>query len=61
MRELYGVSILFFYFLKWPIFILLPILYFNGLNNNWIINIIWLLCFFLIVKDAFFILKKHKD
>ena len=61
MRELYGVSILFFYFLKWPIFILLPILYFNGLNNNWIIDIIWILCFILIIKDSFYILKKHKN
>lgn len=51
MKELYGSAILFFYFLKWPIVIGLPLLYWQGLHNNWILNILWLFCLALIIKD----------
>jgi hypothetical protein len=52
MKEIYGSAIMFFYFLKWPIFIGLPILYyFYGLSNNYILDILWLLCLGLIIKD----------
>jgi len=59
MREMYGALILFFYFLKWPIFIVMPIMYYNGLQNNWIINIVWALCLVFIVKDFYILLKNR--
>ncbi len=57
MKELYGVGILFFYFLKWPIVIGLPLLYNHGLQNNWILNLLWLYCVVLIFKDIFMLIK----
>ncbi len=52
MRELYGSAILFFYFLKWPLFVGLPVLYyFYDLNNNLILDLLWLLCLALIIQD----------
>jgi len=40
IKELYGVGILFFYFFKWPYFLGFPILYNNGLNQNFICVIV---------------------
>ena len=51
MKELYGSAIMFFYFLKWPIVIGLPLLYVQGLQNNLIMNVLWLFCLALIIKD----------
>jgi len=63
IRELYGTGILFFYFFKWPYFIGFPILYSNGLNQNFILNILWFLTIFLILKDfrIFYKRKKAKE
>ena len=60
MKELYGVGILFFYFLKWPILIGLPLLYQQGLQNNIILNIVWLFALFLALKDFYVLLKRRK-
>jgi len=60
MKELYGVGILFFYFLKWPVVIGYPYLRLNGLNNNYIIDLLWLYCLFLIFKDLYMFIQKRK-
>ena len=61
MKDLYGSAILFFYFLKWPIALGLPLLYWQGLNNNWILNLLWLLCIGLIVKDLVTMRKRPRE
>ncbi len=52
MKKLYGVGIIFFYYVKWVIFLGLPILYY-GLNYkpNIILDVLWVYCFALITKD----------
>ena len=59
MKDIYGSAILFFYFLKWPIVIGLPLLYWKGLQNNWILNVLWLVCMALIIKDFVILIKKR--
>jgi hypothetical protein len=59
MKELYGVGVLFFYFLKWPIVIGYLYLRLNGLSDNYLMDIIWLYSFALILKD-FYSFFKHK-
>jgi len=61
-KEFYGVGILFFYFFKWPFIIGLPILYKQGLQDNYILNILYIYCVFLILKDfyTFYIRAKSK-
>lgn len=61
MKELYGVGILFFYFLKWPIVLGLPLLYDHGLNRNLILDILWVYCIFLILKDFYMFYIKQKN
>jgi hypothetical protein len=61
MKDLYGSAILFFYFLKWPILIGLPLLYRQGLQDNIILNIIWLFSLFLALKDFYLLFKKNKQ
>jgi len=62
MKEIYGVGILFFYFLKWPYVIGLPLLYNNGLAQNYILDALYIYCVFLILKDMymFYIQRKKK-
>jgi hypothetical protein len=64
-QGLYGAAILFFYYVKWFIAIGLPILYFAlDYKRNIIMDVLWLLCIILIIKDFIykFILKKsHCD
>ena len=51
-RELYGAGIIFFYYVKWIIFIGLPILYFGlDYKQNIIMDVLWVYCFALITKD----------
>ena len=51
-KELYGTGIIFFYYVKWLIFIGLPILYYAlDYKQNMIMNILWVYCFALITKD----------
>jgi hypothetical protein len=60
-KELYGVSILFFYFFKWPYFLGFPILYKQGLNNNFILDTLWFITIFLILKDFLLFYKRYKE
>jgi len=60
MKELYGVGILFFYFLKWPILLGYPYLRMHGLNENYIIDALWFYCLFLVFKDFYMIYKKSQ-
>jgi len=64
LKEIYGVGIIFFYYVKWLIFIGLPILYYGlEYTDNIIMDILWLYCFVLIIKDFIMgiILKKKYD
>ena len=61
-REFYAVGIIFFYYIKWLIIIGLPILYYAlDYKQNMIMNILWIYCFALIIKDfvVMVILKKR--
>jgi hypothetical protein len=61
LKELYGVGILFFYYLKFPLVIGLPILYFGlDYDDNIIMDILWVYSFGLIIKDIIykFVLKR---
>ncbi len=52
-KDLYGSWILFFHYLKWPIFLGLPVLYFElDYKNNYIMDALWLYCAWLII-DSF--------
>jgi putative flippase GtrA len=60
-KDLYGSGVLFFYFMKWIIFLGLPILYFVlDFKPNIILDFLWIYSFALITKDFIirFILKK---
>ncbi|SFV54593.1 hypothetical protein MNB_SV-14-1578 [hydrothermal vent metagenome] len=51
-KELYGAGIIFFYYVKWVIFIGLPILYYGlDYKQNIIMDVLWVYCFALITKD----------
>ncbi len=55
MKTLYGTLIFFFYFVKYPIAIGLPIGYFYlEYPNNWVMNILWIISILLIIKDWLF-------
>ena len=61
-RELYGAGIIFFYYVKWIIFIGLPILYYGlDYKQNVIMDVLWVYCFALITKDFIMrvVLKKR--
>jgi Zn-dependent protease len=62
LKELYGAGIIFFYYIKWLVFIGLPILYYGlDYKQNIIMDILWVYCFALITKDFIMrvILKKR--
>ncbi len=62
LRHLWGVGILFFYYLKWPIVIGLPILYFYfGYERNTFLDILWIYSLILIFKDFFVMYKRYKN
>jgi len=61
LKEIYGVGIIFFYYMKWLILIGLPILYFGlDYKSNTVMNILWGYSFILVIKDFIYlvILKK---
>jgi hypothetical protein len=60
MKEIYGAGIMFFYFLKWPILVGLPWMYTQGLQDNYILDLLWIYCLFLIFKDFYMYIKKKK-
>lgn len=52
IHKIYGTLIFFFYFVKYPITIFLPIGYFIfDYPNNYIMNGLWIICVLLIIKD----------
>lgn len=61
MKELYGVGILIAYFIKWPIFLGLPFLMYRGMEINIVLVLIWAVCFGLVIKDFYTIIKKRID
>jgi len=59
MNVIFGTLIFFFYFVKYPISIFLPIAYLNlEYNHNFIMDILWLISVVLIVMDWFFPYEK---
>ena len=54
LKELYGAGIIFFYYIKYPIVIGLPILYYGlDYHHNKIMDILWIYSLILIIKDFF--------
>ncbi len=52
LKHIYGGIILFFYYMKWPIVIGLPVLYlYLGYERNIFLDVLWVLCIILIIKD----------
>lgn len=61
LKELYGAGIIFFYYIKWLVFIGLPILYFGlDYKHNTVMDALWVYSSLLILKDFImrFVLKK---
>ena len=62
MKVIYGTFIFFFYFVKYPIVIFLPIAYgYLDYPNNIVMNILAFISLLLIVKDWFFPHEKPKN
>jgi len=61
MKEIYGTGIMFFYFLKWPILLGLPWMYNNGLQDNYILDALWIYCLFLVFKDLYIYIQKKRN
>ena len=61
LKEIYGVGILFFYYMKYIILFGWPLLRFGlEYRPNVIIDLLWVFCLILMVKDIIykFVLKK---
>jgi hypothetical protein len=61
LKEIYGVGILFFYYMKYIILFGWPLLRFGlEYKNNMIMNLLWIVCLGLFIKDMVykFVLKK---
>jgi len=59
LRHLYGAGVMFFYFFKWPVFLGLPFMYLKlGLHRNPVLDVLWVVCAVLIVKDFYTLAKK---
>lgn len=61
LKDLYGAGILFFYYVKWLIALGLPFLYIVlEYKRNSVMDILWVWCIILIIKDFIFkfVLKK---
>jgi hypothetical protein len=60
LRHLYGVAILLFYYIKIPVLIGVPILYFYlNYKRSLFLDILWLWCAFLIIKDIAVMIKRY--
>jgi len=54
LKDLKGSWILFFHYLKWPIVLGLPILYFDlDYERNIIMYILWVYCFYLVIVSLY--------
>ncbi|WP_084274889.1 hypothetical protein [Nitratiruptor tergarcus] len=61
LRHFYGAGILFFYYMKWPIVLGLPVLYFYlGYPRYWLLDLLWLYCLGLIIKDIVVVVLRWK-
>ncbi len=61
LREIYGTGIIFFYYTKYFILIGWPLLYFGlEYKRNVIMDILWLFCAALVIKDIFLAWRKSK-
>lgn len=61
LRKLYGSWAMFVYFVKVPLFLGIPALYFLGnFEQSEIMNILWLLSFVIITMDIIKIFKRIK-
>jgi len=59
LKVIYGTLIFFFYFIKYPLVIFLPIAYWQlGYPDNFILDILAFVSAMLIIKDWFFPYKK---
>jgi len=61
LKEIYGVGILFFYYMKYIILFGWPLLRYGlEYKDNIIMNVLWVLCLLLFIKDMVykFVLKK---
>lgn len=62
LKEMYGVGILFFYYLKWPLVLGLPVLYLQlDYPHNPIMDVLWVYSVLLIVKDFYTLLRARND
>ncbi len=64
LMDLYGSGILFFYYIKWPVLIGLPVMYLEvGYKQNIIMNVIWVYCLYLVLAGFYrrFVLKQRCD
>jgi len=62
LKEIYGVGILFFYYMKYIILLGWPLLRYGlDYKDNVIMNVLWVFCLMLFVKDLVykFVLKKN--
>jgi len=60
-KEIYGASILFFYYMKYIILLGWPLLRYGlDYKDNIIMNILWVFCLLLFIKDLVYklVLKK---
>ncbi|NPA04369.1 MAG: hypothetical protein GXO61_05840 [Epsilonproteobacteria bacterium] len=61
LRHLYGAGILFFYYIKIPFVIGLPILYFYlDYPRYWVLDVLWLYCLGLIIKDIVVMILRYR-
>lgn len=61
LKEIYGVGILFFYYVKYLILFGWPMLRFGlDYKDNLIMDVLWIYCLLLMIKDIVykFVLKK---
>ncbi len=61
IKEIYGVGILFFYYMKYIILLGWPLLRYGlEYKDNVIMNVLWVLCLILMIKDLIwkFVLKR---
>ena len=60
INDFKGSWILFFHYMKWPIFLGLPILYFYlDYNSNIIMEIVWVYCAYLVGESLINLYKNR--